>query len=89
MRNPQTYRKIPKISPGAYIFQRALFEGLIFVGAYIRRGICTEGNLRFQIDWASLYTRANSKYKTPGSSYSEGRFNGGFFRVTIPGGLYS
>ena len=40
------YRKIPKISPGVYIFQRpflrGLFlEGLIFGGAYIR-----EGNLR-------------------------------------------
>ena len=32
-------RKIPKISPGAYIFQR---------------GLSTEGNLRFKIDWASL-----------------------------------
>ena len=48
------YRKIPKISLGAYIFQRpfsmGLFlEGLIFGGAYLRRQ-----NLRFQIDWASL-----------------------------------
>jgi len=40
------YRKIPKISPGAYIFQkrpflRGLFlEGLIFGGAYVRREIC-------------------------------------------------
>ena len=39
-----TYRKIPKISPGAYIFQRpflrGLFlEGLIFGGAYLRREI--------------------------------------------------
>ena len=38
------YRKIPKISPGAYIFQRpflrGLFlEGLIFGGAYLRREI--------------------------------------------------
>ena len=24
------YRKIPKITPGAYIFLKALFEGLIF-----------------------------------------------------------
>jgi len=44
-----TYRKIPKISPGAYIFQRpflrGLFlEGLIFGGAYLWR----------EIDWASL-----------------------------------
>ena len=28
-------------------------EGLIFGGAYIRRGLSTEGNLRFKIDWAS------------------------------------
>ena len=32
----------------------ALFEGLIFGGAYIRRGLSTEENLRFKIDWASL-----------------------------------
>ena len=50
----QKYRKIPKISPGAYIFQRPLFEGFVFGGAYIRRGLSTEGNLRFNIDWASL-----------------------------------
>ena len=37
------YHKIPKISPGAYIFQRPFL-----------RGLCTEGNLRFKIDWASL-----------------------------------
>ena len=41
----QEYRKIPKISPGAYIFQRPFFgglvlEGLIFGGAYVRREIC-------------------------------------------------
>ena len=43
-----TYRKIPKISPGAYIFSKALFgglflEGLIFGGAYLRREICVTG----------------------------------------------
>ena len=37
-----TYHKIPKISPGAYIFQRPLL-----------RGLSTEGNLRFKIEWAS------------------------------------
>ena len=37
------YRKIPKIIPGAYIFQRPFL-----------RGLSTEGNLRFKIDWASL-----------------------------------
>ena len=33
---------------------KAVFEGLIFGGAYIRRGLCKGGNLRFKIDWASL-----------------------------------
>ena len=32
----------------------ALFEGLTFGGAYIRRGLSTEGNLRFKLDWAGL-----------------------------------
>ena len=63
------YRKTPKISPG-------LFEGLIFGAAYIRKGLSTEGNLRFKIDWASLQwegnlpfllcSRANSKDNPPG-----------------------
>ena len=38
-----SYRKIPKISPGAYIFQR-----------FFLRGLSTEANLRFKIEWASL-----------------------------------
>ena len=41
-RNKKDYRKIPKISPGAYFLSEALFEGLIFGGAYIRRGVSTE-----------------------------------------------
>ena len=44
------YRKIPKISPGAYVFQRpflrGLFlEGLIFGGAYLRREICVSNSI--------------------------------------------
>ena len=44
-----SYRKIPKMSPGAYIFQRpflrgSFLEGLILGGAYLRR----------EIDWSSL-----------------------------------
>ena len=44
------YRKILKISPGAYIFQRpflrGLFlEGLIFGGAYLRREICVSKSI--------------------------------------------
>ena len=32
--------KFQKLSLGAYIFQKALFEGLIFGGAYLERKIC-------------------------------------------------
>ena len=45
--------KFRKYAPGL-IFFKGPFEGLIFGGAYIRRGLSTEGNLRFKIDWASL-----------------------------------
>ena len=40
--------------PRGLYFSKALFEGLILGGAYIRRGLSTEGNLCFRIDWASL-----------------------------------
>ena len=63
------------------------------------RGLSTEGNLRFKIDWASLinrrkftvfalftlYLRAISKYKPPGGLYLEGRFNGGLFALRVWG----
>ena len=44
------YRKILKISPGAYIFQRPFLrdlflEGLIFGGAYLRREICVSKSI--------------------------------------------
>ena len=38
-----SYRNIPKISPGAFIFRRPFL-----------RGLSTEGNLHFKIYWASL-----------------------------------
>ena len=40
------------VSPCIYglYFSKALFKGLIFGGAYIRRGLSTDGNLRFKID---------------------------------------
>ena len=51
-----------------------------FGGAYIRRGLCSEGKLRFKIEWArfiveknvpfllycTLYLTAISKYMPPG-----------------------
>ena len=48
------YRKNPKDKPWGLYFSKALFEGLIFGGAYIRRGLSTEWNSCFKIDWVSL-----------------------------------
>ena len=76
------YRKIPKISPQALYFSKALFEGLIFGRAYIRRGLCTEGNLRFKIDWASLIV--GRKFTIFALFYFV--FEGNF-QVQAPGGL--
>ena len=86
------YRKIPKISPWAYIFSKALFEGLILGGggAYVRREICVsksiglacsgKENLPFLLCF-TLYSRATPSTSPPpgggGGLYSEGRFNGG------------
>jgi len=52
--NKIKYRKIPKISPRAYIFQRPFLRGLFLEGLIFGRGLSTEGNLRFKINWASL-----------------------------------
>ena len=91
------YRKIPKISPRAYIFQRPFL-----------RGLSTEGNLRFKIDWAShivgskftifalfyFVFESNFPSTSPWGLYLEGRFNGGFFASPVWGayiwrGLFS
>ena len=67
----------------------ALFEGLIFGGAYIRRGLSTEGNLRLQIDWASLIVR--SKFTVFALFYFvfEGNFPSTSPRGLIFGGAYT
>ena len=76
--------------------------GLIFGGTYIRRGLCTEINLRFKIDWASpivgkkitvfasFYFVFEVNFPSTshrGGLYLEGRFNGGFLLYRF-GGLY-
>ena len=88
------HRKIPKISPAAYIFQRPFFEGHIFGGAYLWR----------EIDWASpivgrkftvfalFYFVFECKFQrstSPRGGISlEGRFNGGFFALRVWGLLF-
>ena len=77
------YCKIPKISPGLY-FSKALFEGLIFGGAFIWRGLSTEGNLRLKIDWASFIV--GSKFTVFALFYFV--FDGIFpIKITSPQGL--
>ena len=88
-------RKIPKISPGAYTFQRPFLRGLflegrIFGGAYLRRESCVskstgltlevEVNLPFLLCF-TLYLRAIFQEEPPGDLFLEGRFNGGFFAL--------
>ena len=89
------YRKIPKISPGLMLFKGP------FRGAYIRRGLCTEGNLRFKIDWAGLILgrkftvflfylefEGNLQVQAPGEAYIwRGVLTEGFC-VTSLGALY-
>ena len=62
------YRKIPKISPGAYIFQRPFL-----------RGLSTEGNFRFNL---RLYLRAIFQINAPeGGAYIwRGDLTEGFLR---------
>ena len=74
------YRKIPKISPGAYNFQRPILsglflEGLIFRAACLQREICVsnsiglalllEVNLSFFLCF-TLYLRAIFQVQAPG-----------------------
>ena len=87
------YRKISKISPVAYIFQRpflrGLFlEGLIFEGAYVRREICVSKSIKLACNGMEIYhfcfvllcIRGQiPSTSPPGGLYSEERFNGGFF----------
>ena len=54
------YRKIPKISPGAYTFQRPFLRGLflegpIFGGAYVRREICVSKSIALACSGEEIY----------------------------------
>ena len=49
-----------------------------------RASLQWEGNLPFLLCF-TLCSRANSKYKSPGGLYSEGRFHRGFFALRFWG----
>ena len=81
--------------PRGLYFSNALFEGLIFGGAYLWRDICVsksiglalwlEVNLLFLLCF-TLYLRAIFQVQAPGGGlYLEGQFNGGFFALPVWG----
>ena len=73
----------------------------MFGGAYVRRGLCTEGNLSFKFDWAGLQWEGNLPFllcftlnsrQIPGTllrgAYIQrGDLTEGFLRYDL-GGLY-
>ena len=80
----RSYLKILKISPGAYIFQRPFLRGLFLDGLIIWRGLSTEENLCFKIDWASLIV--GSKFTV--FALFNFVFEGNFPNTSPRGGLY-
>ena len=74
---------IPQKNPGALCFSKALIEGLISGGAYIRRGLSTEGNLRLKINWASIIVDVNLPFLPFFTFYLRA-----IFLVTSPRGAY-
>ena len=98
------YRKIPKISPGAYIFQglflRGLFlEGPIFGGAYERREICVIKSVgldcsgkeiyHFCFVWLCIRGQILSTSPPGGGAYiRRGDLTEGFFRYDFEGPIF-
>ena len=100
LRQLRKIRKIPKMSPGAYIFQRPFLRGLFLEGHIFGRAYLRGGNLRFKIDWAGLIVgsefnvfalfysvcKGNFPSTSPrGRLYLDVRFNGGFFALPFWG----
>ena len=97
------YRKIPKISPRAYIFQRPFLRGLflegpIFGGAYVWREICVIKSVGLDCSGKEIYhfcfvllciQGQIPSTSPPRGSYSEGRFDGGFFALRFWGLIFS
>ena len=84
------YRKITKISAGAYIFQRPFLRDLFFGGAYAEGSLRFKNRVRLAYSWKEIYRfyfvfeGTVFKYKPlRGLYYSEGPFNGGFFELRV------
>ena len=80
---------IAKKYPRGLHFSKALFEGLIYIGKF-----AFQDRLGWPYIWKeiypflicfTLYLKASSKYKPPGSLYLAGQFNRGFFALRVWG----
>ena len=99
-RKREAYRKIPKISPGAYIFQRPFLTGLflerlVFEGTYVRREICNSKSIRLACRGKEIYhfcivllciQGQIPGTSPPGAYIRRGDLTEGSFCVTICGG---
>ena len=97
------YGKIPKNKPRGLYVSKALFEEVIFGGAYVRTEICVSKSIGLAYSWKEIYCfcfvllRIRGQFPSKslrGSLYSEGRFNGGCFAWQVYGayiwrGLFS
>ena len=93
---PNDTVKFRKYDPGLIFFKGPFWR------AYFWRGLCTEGNLRFKIDYASLWLKGNLPFflsftlylralfssTSPGGLYAEGTLNGGFFALRVWGAYF-
>ena len=83
-----------KNKPRGLYFSKALFEGLIFGGAYVRREICVSKSIELACSGKEIYHFCFVLLciwgqipctSPPGGLYPEGRFNGGFFALQFWG----
>ena len=52
---PMNYRKIPKLSAGAYIFQKPLLKGLFLEGLIYKGKFAFQSRLRQPFSWKEIY----------------------------------
>ena len=93
---PNKYRKIPKISPRAYIFQRPFLRGLFLEGLIYRGKLTFQNRLGKPYSWKEthrfcfvlLCIWGQFPITSPrggGGLYLEGQFNGGLFTLRVWG----
>ena len=86
IRTPK-YRKIPKISPGAYSFQRPCLRGLVLEGLMYGE-IANSWKEIYRLALFYFVFEGKFQVQAPGGLYLEGRFNGGFLRYEFGGLIF-